>query len=98
MTLKRGYLIIASDILRATEGGAGITRIVYGCNLNFNIVKTHLADLVGRGLLNVEVAPSRADRTAYRWTTTDRGRELVHRMNTVLSLWDVSQAPEVVSL
>ena len=48
---RRNDLDISADILRAAQGGALKTRIVYQANLNFKIVKRYLKDLIDRGLL-----------------------------------------------
>jgi len=53
---RRNDLDIQADILRfATQrGGALKTHIVYGSNLNFDIVKKYLARLISRCLLVAE--------------------------------------------
>ena len=53
---RRNDLDIQADILRFTtqRGGALKTHIVYGSNLNFDIVKKYLARLIRRGLLVAE--------------------------------------------
>lgn len=88
MTQKRGYLNIAHDILRIAIHGCGITSIVYGGNLNFPIAKKHIEDLVLRELITVDNVGVHD-----QYITTDRGLEFLHRMETVLSLWDVGQGP-----
>ena len=42
---------IIADVLQIAKGGARKTRIVYGANLNFKIVKRYLSGLMERGLL-----------------------------------------------
>ena len=83
MTQKRGYLNIAHDILKLALRGCGITSIVYGGNLNFPIAKKYIESLVERELITVE----RVGRSKL-FTTTDRGREFIYRMEGTLSLWD----------
>ncbi len=48
---RRNEIDICADILRITKGGARKTRIVYGANLNFKIVKRYLSRLMEPGLL-----------------------------------------------
>ena len=91
MTQKRGYLNIAHDILKLALAGCGITSIVYGGNLNFPIAKKHIEGLVTRELMTVEKV-GRHD----LHTTTDRGREFIHRMEGTLSLWDQGEVIEGV--
>jgi predicted transcriptional regulator len=49
--MKRNSLEICSDILKASEGGAKKTHIVYQANLNFGIIKRYLSDLTTKGFL-----------------------------------------------
>ena len=49
--MRRNYLDIYADILRAARNGAKKTHIVYKANLNFNIVKKYLKRLIDNGLL-----------------------------------------------
>lgn len=93
MTRKRGYLAIARDILTITQDGAGITKIVYDGNINFNIAKGHLDGLVARGLASVEVVKYRRDKKVLRWTTTDRGRAFLMCFETVSAMWDIGEIP-----
>ena len=53
---RRNDLDIQADILRVatSRGGALKTQIVYGANLNFDIVKKYLKRLMSRGLLILE--------------------------------------------
>jgi len=53
---RRNDLDIQADILRVamSRGGALKTQIVYGANLNFDIVKKYLNRLMSRGLLSLE--------------------------------------------
>jgi len=48
---KRNDIDICADVLRIAKGGAKKTRIVYGANLNFKIVKSYLLRLMESGLL-----------------------------------------------
>lgn len=94
MTLKRGYLMIANDILQICVGGSGITAVVYGGNLNFVIARRHLAGLVDKDLVTVETVSYRKGDPVNLWTTTDRGLEFIHRMTAVLSLWGLGEKEE----
>jgi len=95
VTLKRGGLMIANDILQTCVGGSGITAVVYGCNLNFVIARRHLAGLVDKDLVTVETVNYRKGDPVNLWTTTDRGLEFIHRMMAVLSLWDMGEKEEI---
>ena len=95
MTLKRGYLMIANDILTLCVGGSGITAIVYGGNLNFVVAGRHLAGLADKNLVTVETIRYRRGAPVHLWTTTDRGLEFIHRMKAVLSLWDLAEKVEI---
>ncbi len=75
---KRNNFQIARDILIQTEGGAGVTRIVYQSNLNFQIVKPYLYDLIAKGLMVQD------GRTYY---TTDTGRAFVRGMANTEDAW-----------
>lgn len=48
---RRNNLDIEADILEIARSGTLKTWIVYGANLNFDIVKKYLDDLLTRGLL-----------------------------------------------
>ena len=51
--MRRNSLDVSVDILEAALGGANKTRIVYKSNLNFEIVKGYMRNLMGNGLLEV---------------------------------------------
>ncbi|MDP2901259.1 MAG: winged helix-turn-helix domain-containing protein [Candidatus Bathyarchaeota archaeon] len=59
---------ICRDILQLTRNGAIKTRIVYGANLNFEIVKGYLSKLLSLGLLE-------ESRKGYR--TTEKGLDFI---------------------
>ena len=65
---RRGRLEITTEILELTSRPTRVTRIVYGCNLNFTIVHKYLDRLIEGGLLRRV-----PENTAYE--STDRGRE-----------------------
>jgi len=52
--MKRNNLDICADILTLSLTGARKTKLVYGANLNFNIVKKYLEGLLKLGLLKHE--------------------------------------------
>jgi len=64
---KRSTLTICIQILGIAMNGAGITKIVYGANLNFKIVKTYL-DRLGDWEL-IECKPR-------IFKTTEKGRRV----------------------
>jgi len=51
--MKRTRIDVEADIIRVAKerGGAKKTWLVYGCNLNFNLIKDYLRRLRERGLL-----------------------------------------------
>jgi len=53
LMLRRTSFDVIVDILDSAKGGACKTRIVYGANLNFEIVKQYLQDLTQKGMLAV---------------------------------------------
>jgi len=68
--MKRESMDICRDILQLTRNGAIKTRIVYGANLNFKIVKGYLSKLLSLGLLE-------ESRKGYR--TTEKGLDFIDR-------------------
>jgi len=51
MGSRRGRMEILADILRIAKGGARVTRVVYGANLNFKLFKEYLEELKEAGLV-----------------------------------------------
>jgi predicted transcriptional regulator len=51
---KRSFLDIMADILNVAQKGASKTRLVYGCNLNFTIIKDYIDALLELGLLKYD--------------------------------------------
>lgn len=78
-TRRRNDLDIQADILRvATQrGGARKTQIVYGANLNFDIVKKYLARLISRGLLVAE---------GTRYFPTEKARAYIDTIEALYAL------------
>jgi predicted transcriptional regulator len=66
--MRRNDLDICADVLRAANGGAKKTHLVYQANLNFNIVKKYLRRLLDNGLLEV---------VDDRFFTTEKGHQFL---------------------
>lgn len=66
--MRRSSLDVTVNILEAAQGGVNKTRIVYGSNLNFEIVKGYLNTLVDGGFLNVD---------GKRYATTEKGVKFI---------------------
>jgi predicted transcriptional regulator len=71
MSRKRSKLEITADILRVAVGGAKKSHIVYQANLNFQIIKKYLKDLINSGLLQ------RPNKGSKLYTTTDKGIQYI---------------------
>jgi len=67
MAKKRSEMEMSADILRVSKNGAKKSHIVYKANLNFNIVKEYLDQLITSGLLTGPEGRNRIFRT------TDKG-------------------------
>lgn len=65
MARRRNDLDIIADILRVAKNGAKKTHIVYGCNLNFNVVKKYLGRMQEHGLIEYK---------GKFWFATEKGR------------------------
>lgn len=65
MTRRRSSLEIMAGILEIAREGAGKTQIVYGANLNFQLLHDYLRDLERAGLI-AEEAPGGTLRTTER--------------------------------
>jgi len=74
---------VSADILKLTRQPARITRIVYLCNLNFNIVHRYLDRLIEAGLLREVGEPP-----AYE--ATDRAREYLEAFRRAQRLLDAA--------
>ena len=86
MNERRGFLRISHDILIQARYGCGLTRIVYGANLNFRIVKGYIKKLKNHGLIKIET-PDNPNRNKL-FTTTKRGIDFIQGMNNVLNIWE----------
>lgn len=62
---------MARDILVVAVGGARKTQLVYEANLNFEIIKKYLGELVARGLI---------EKQGPKFHTTDNGQDFIKWM------------------
>ncbi|MBN1681977.1 transcriptional regulator [Candidatus Bathyarchaeota archaeon] len=53
--MRRTSLDVYVDILQAAETGANKTRLVYRANLNFEIIKRYMKNLIENGLLEEKI-------------------------------------------
>lgn len=82
--MRRSRDDINADILgivRTDGGNTGKTAIVYGANLNFDIVKGYLKRLVKAGLLTMEVVDGRE-----LYTTTDVAPQFIAGYNIMRAI------------
>ena len=75
----RGKVDIYADVLRVATVGVNKTRIVYGANLNFKVVKRYISELSELGLLV-------ASDGLYR--TTEKGLIFLECYNDLASILD----------
>ena len=78
---RRGEIAILAEILRLAENGAGQTKIMYGCNLSYQGMRTYLQSLQKTGLVRVTRTSSGA-----QFTTTAKGKSLLSCLETALDL------------
>lgn len=76
---RRNSIDIMADILRISISGAKKTRIVYGANLNFKIVKGYLSELREKGLLEFQTHSK-------KYITTERGIEFLKQYEKIRRL------------
>ena len=74
--MRRSNLDVTVDILETAKGGAKKTKIVYGSNLNFSIIKGYLNSLVSGGFLEVD--------DGGRYSTTMRGAKFVEEYRELI--------------
>lgn len=72
MSRKRSKLEITADILRVAVGGARKSHIVYQANLNFQIIKNYLKELINSGLLQ---SPTNGNKL---YITTEKGLQYIN--------------------
>jgi len=91
MKRKRGPLEIARDLLEVAKYGARPTALVYGANLNFNIIKKYLKEMEDNGLIHVEILDGVRSRL---YTTTESGLAFIDSVSRTLDLYR-GTTPEV---
>jgi len=84
MKRKRGPLEIARDLLEVAKYGARPTALVYGANLNFNIIKKYLKEMEENGLIHVEILDGVRSRL---YTTTESGLTFMDSVSRTLDLY-----------
>ncbi len=77
---KRELIDIYADILRAIGSGARKSRIVYKANLNFNICRRYLNELLGMGLIEVKTD------SPPTWAITEGGQEFLEKRRELRGL------------
>ena len=86
MDRKRGHLEIARDLLEVARYGARPTALVYGANLNFNVIKKYLQELLDSGLISVDEIPYNGNTTRL-FTTTEMGLAFMDSVSRTLDLY-----------
>lgn len=71
---KRSRYEIFVAILEVTKGGANVTKIVYGANINFKMAQDYLKYLVDNEFV---VLTSKNGKNTH--TTTDKGRDFLKK-------------------
>ena len=74
--MKRNNLDIFADILRVSKDGAKKTHLVYNANLNFNIVKKYMNELLENELLK---------QNGDRFYQTEKGARFIAQYEELLS-------------
>jgi len=86
MDRKRSYLEISRDILKIAKTGTRATALVYGSNLNFNIIKKYLQEMEASGLIEIREVP-RGRSTTRLFTTTERGIAFMESLGETLDVY-----------
>lgn len=86
---RRNNFQINRDILVLAINGAGKTRLVYGSNLNFSLIKDYLADLITRGMVTL---------TGTRYFTTARGLKFIKTVARVEAVGQYHAPPMGVTV
>ena len=81
LSQRRSNLEIIAEILRIARRGAKRTRIVYGANLNFKMLREYLDKLQEAGLITI----SREDGGLIK--TTQKGQEFLQRFYGLKELY-----------
>jgi len=87
---RRSVYDITHDILELAKVPVRVTNIVYGCNLNFDVVQPYIQRLTDKQLLVVEDVKD----TRF-YVTTDHGRAFVEAMNRVKEVYNAFPEPGV---
>ena len=69
--MRRSELDICADILEAASIGVRKTRLVYGTNLNFTLIKVYLKKLIGWSFIEEHGGV---------YYTTDKGKGFVKKL------------------
>ena len=80
--MKRTRYDVFRDIISLTVVPQLKTHIVYKCNLNFNIVKKYISDLIEKGY--IRIIHIEGNKTLYE--TTDRGLEYLNMFKKIEEL------------
>ncbi len=80
MNGRRSDFEIIAEILRLADSGAGQTRIMYGCNLNYGRFKNYVLALEQRGLIKCKRGYPRIE-----YMTTDKGRVVLKHVETAVT-------------
>lgn len=86
MERKRSYLEISRDILKIARTGTKTTALVYGANLNFNIIKKYLQEMEASGLIEIHEVPHGRSTTRL-FTTTERGITFMESLGETLDVY-----------
>jgi len=79
--MRRNSNDIVADILRVAADGAKKTRIVYGANLNFKIIKNYLPRLIEQGFIDYDGSGRNG-----LYYTTPLGNEFLWRYDALQSV------------
>ena len=88
--LHRSRIDIIANIVRAAEGGARKTHIMYRCNLSFRQLHIYLDFLVERGLLKSISTKSGGKNDSITYETTSKGMAFIQAYSSIraiLSSW-----------
>lgn len=74
--MRRTSLDVYVDILQAAETGANKTRLVYRANLNFEIIKRYMKNLIENGLLEEKIEG--------KFFTTKKGLQFIEQYKDLI--------------
>lgn len=83
---RRNSFDINADILRIAEGGSRVTRLAYGANLNFGVLKKYLSQLVEARLIFLKNGV---------YTTTSYGQEYLLTYDDLSNLASPDTHPQL---